>query len=118
MIVRYLEDVAKNSLRFEENRTFFLILILKGDSNWRYRVDKLHPRVQDFCPCGRSCWCNWQPIEMTLTEPVDHLRETGAYDQHPSPTTSQEDIPPSGDEMSEGEATHEERNPVGKGVIL
>ena len=45
MTVRYLEDVPNSYLKFEENQTFFLLLTLKGDLKWHYKVYELHPRA-------------------------------------------------------------------------
>jgi len=38
-LARYSEDVPNSYLRIEDNRIFFLLLILKRDFEWRYRVD-------------------------------------------------------------------------------
>ena len=48
MIIRHLEVVPNSCLRFEENQTFFLLLTLKRDLKWRYRVDELHPELGKF----------------------------------------------------------------------
>ena len=47
MIIRYFEVVPNSCLRFKENQTFFLLLTLKGDPKWRYRVNELHPRARE-----------------------------------------------------------------------
>ena len=63
------------TLRFEENQIFFLLLTLKGDPKWRYRVDELYPRAREARPWGRYYWCDWQPMGMSVIELVDYLRE-------------------------------------------
>ena len=49
-IARYLEDVPNSCLRFEDNKALFILLTLKGDPKWLYRVDELHPRVRHYRP--------------------------------------------------------------------
>ena len=54
-IARYLEDVPNSCLRFEDNKVLVILLTLKGDPQWRYGVDELHPRVRNSRPSGRCC---------------------------------------------------------------
>ena len=73
-IAKYLEDVPNSYLRFKDNQALFLFLTLKGDLKWHYRVDEMHLTVHDYLPWGRCYWCDWQPMGMSVTDLIDHLR--------------------------------------------
>jgi len=51
-LAKYLEEVPNRYLMIKENQTFFLLLTQKGDPEWRYRVDELHPQARDHRPWG------------------------------------------------------------------
>jgi len=41
-LAKYLEDMPNSYLKIEDNQVVFLLLTLKGDPQWHYRVDELH----------------------------------------------------------------------------
>ena len=105
-IARCLEDVSNSCLRFEDNKAILILLTLKGDPMWRYRVDELHPRARDSLPWGRCCWCDWQPMGMHVMDLIIHLRLEGPCDEYLVPHASGKNAPPPADESTdEREAT-------------
>ena len=96
VLARYIEDTPHNCLRIEDNRVIFLLLTMKGDPQWCYRVDELHPRACDHRPWGNWCWCDWEPIGMSIVNLINYLRLEGPYDQERIPTASEEDASPRG----------------------
>jgi len=106
MIGRYFEDVPCSYLRLEENQAFFLLLTLKGDPNWRYRVDKLHPRAREVLLVlllthrNESNWVGGLP------------KRGGPLWPTPSPTAGQEDTPLPKDKTSKEEPTEDEGEPT------
>ena len=56
-IATYLEDVPNSYLRFEDNKALFILLTLKRGPKWFHKVDELHPKVHDYHPWERYCWC-------------------------------------------------------------
>ena len=101
-IAKYLEEVPNNCLRFEDNKTLFILLTLKGDPKWLYRVDELHPRVRDSCPWGRCYWCDWQPIVMDVMDLIIHLRLEGSCDEYRVPHANDDNA-----SLQEDESTDE-----------
>ena len=54
-IDRYLKDVPNSCFRFEDNKALFILLTLKRDPKWHYRVDELHPRLYHYRLWGKCC---------------------------------------------------------------
>ena len=103
MLARYQEDVPHSCLRVEDNRVIFLLLTLRGDPLWCYRVDELHPRARDHRLWGKCYWCDWEPMEMSVVDLINYLRLEGPHDLESVPTASEDDAPPPGDELTEEE---------------
>jgi len=102
-LARYLEDVPNSCLRIEDNWVFFLMLTLKGDPEWHYRVDELHLQARNHQPWGKYYWCNWEPMGMSMVDLISYLRLEGPYGQEHIPTASAEDVPPPGDNLTDEE---------------
>ena len=48
-------DRPNSCLQIEYNRVVFVLMTLKGDPEWRYRVDELLPQARDPRPWGSCC---------------------------------------------------------------
>ena len=103
VLARYLEDRPNSCLGIENNRVVFLLLTLKGDLEWRNRVDELHPWGRDSCLWGRCCWCDCEPVRMSVVNLINYLRLEGPHDLERMPTASEEDAPSPGEGDSKKE---------------
>jgi len=94
VLARYMEDMPNSCPGIENNRVVFLLLTLMGDPEWHYRVDKLYPQAHDPCPWGRCCWCEWEPMGISIVDLINYLRLKGPHSLEHIPTASEEDTPP------------------------
>ena len=94
VLARYLGDRPNSCLESEYNRVVFVLLTVKGDPEWRYRVDELLSRARDPRPWGSCCWCDWEPVGIDMEDLLDYLRMEGSHDLDYLPTASEGDAPP------------------------
>ena len=119
VLATYLEDIPHSCLRIEDNWVIFLLLTLKGDRKWDYRVDELHPQARDHRPWGKCYWCDWEPMRMSVVNLINYLRLKRPHDLEHIPTASEEDASPPGDELTDEEKDSKEEgdNPIEVGPI-
>ena len=101
LLTRYVGDRPNSCLEIEYNWVVSVLLTLKGDLEWRYRVGELFPRARDPRPWGSCCWCDWEPMGMTVVNLINYLRLEGPHNQKLISTASEEDALSPGDERRE-----------------
>jgi len=108
VLARHLEDVPHCCLRIEDNRVIFLLLTLKGDLERHYRVDELQSRAHDHRQCGKYCWCDWEPMGMSIVDLINYLRLEVPHDLERIRTANEKDALPPGDELLDEEGDFKE----------
>ena len=106
VLTRYVGDRPNNCLESDYNWVVFVLLTLKGDPEWRYRVDELLPRARDPHPWRSYCWCDWEPVGIDMEDLLDYLRMEGPHDLDYLQTARKEDTPPQVEELTKDEGDY------------